>query len=368
MLERIRRYFKPDTKRRAVFDWLRVFSCIGIIGLHVTVDRTDALGIGFEAFFRLWLPMFFLLSGVLILTSEEEESIGAFYLKRIKSVVIPFFIYGAYYTCWINQGHAILELPTAESAAQFIRLIPLSWQQTFEGIQYFHLWFMYEIIGLYLIMPFLKIALRAMNEKTLKILFLCLMIMMALQDYLPVFGRVLTIDNYFAKWLIYLILGYILMQDFAKRNYFWILVLGYFTYGMALRLKLLHFDIAERVGNYYDLSPHMILQVAGVFAAFMLLEPILSKWKPVNYVMNRLSKYTFGIYLIHGYIISWWGVHYGTSNGTVYGTLHTVLFVFLLSLAFAFVFDNVITFNAQRGFAWFVKAVSKKGKKKEETA
>ncbi len=356
----------PKENYRPIFDWMRLFSCIGIIGLHVTGDRNDPLGLHFEAFFRLWLPMFFLLSGVLILTSEKEEPIGRFYLKRVEKVVIPFFIYGAYYTCWINQGHAILELPTKESFLNAISLIPLSWQQTFTGIQYFHLWFMYEIIGLYLIMPFLKKGLQAMNEKMLKIMCLLILILMACTDYLPLVGLSFTVDNYFAYWILYLIVGYALMQEFSKRNYVWIAFFGFFVYIQALRLKLLHFDVAEKIGNYYDLSPHMILQVAGLFALFMLLEKVLTRWKPLNIIVHFLAKYTLGIYLIHGYIISWWGVHYGTSNGTVYGTLHSVFFVFLLSLAFALVFVTLITFNAQRGIRAFVNAVSRRKKIAEQ--
>ncbi|MBQ7506773.1 MAG: acyltransferase [Lachnospiraceae bacterium] len=345
---------------RPIFDWLRLISCIGIIGLHVTGDRSDPLGIYFQGFFRLWLPMFFLLSGVLILTAKKEENIGGFYLKRVERVVIPFFIYGAYYTCWINQGHAILEVPTQESLLNALRLIPTSWQQTFTGLQYFHLWFMYEIIGLYILMPFLKKGLQAMSDRMLRILMVVILVMMACQDYLPLVGLEFSVDNYFAYWVLYLILGYILMKEFSKRWYVWIAFFGFFTWVQSIRLKLTHYELTEKIGNYFDLSPHMIISVAGTFALFMLLEKVLTKSRIVNRVVHFLAKYTLGIYLIHGYIISWWGVHYGTSNGTVFGTLHTLFFVFLLSLCFALVFDTLITFNAMRGFRWFVNKISEK--------
>ena len=347
---------KAETaSRRPVFDWMRLISCIGIIGLHVTGDRSDPLGLFFEAFFRLWLPMFFLLSSVLILTSEREEGVGAFYLKRAEKVVVPFFLYGTYYTCWINQGHRVLELPTWESLKHAVSLIPLSWQQTFVGIQYFHLWFMYEIIGLYLIMPFLRKGLRSLDDGTYQKLLVVAFVLMACTDYLPVFGLSFTVDNYFAYWIVYLILGVGLCRDFCRRNYPWIVVIGGYAYLMSLRLKLLHFDVAERVGNYYDLSPHMMLQVAGVFAAFLLLEKGIGRFPRLNRVIAWMGRYTLGVYLIHGYVISWWGANHGTSNGTVYGTLHTLAVVFVCSFAFALVFDTLLTFPAQRGFRAFVR-------------
>ena len=96
----------------------------------------------------------------------------------------------------------------------------------------------------------------------------------------------------------------------------------------------------------------MILQVAG-----LLLEPLIDRLKIVNIVISRLARYTLGVYLIHGYIVSWWSFSYGTSSGTIQGTFHTLFWVTLLSFAFALVFDNLITFNLQRLFRLIVNAV-----------
>ena len=84
-----KKYIEIPEGHRSIFDFLRVISCIGIIGLHVTGDRTEPLGLFMEAVFRISLPMFFLLSGVLILTSKKEMKIGAFYLYRFEKIGIP---------------------------------------------------------------------------------------------------------------------------------------------------------------------------------------------------------------------------------------------------------------------------------------
>lgn len=348
------KYIGIPEGHRSIFDFLRVISCIGIIGLHVTGDRTDTLGLFFEQCFRISLPMFFLLSGVLILTSEKELKIGAFYLNRFEKIGIPMIIYAFYYSCWINLGHPILELPTAQSAAAFVGLMPSAISWNLAGPQYFHTWFLYEIVGIYLVMPFVKKGLNAMSDGYLKALAAVILVMMSCTDYLTAFGQGFYISNYFAFWIIYPIFGYMLMQEFSKRHYRGIAVFGAVFFAGAFLAKVLFPGFTGRIANYYDLAPHMIFTVCGAFALVMLLEKPLTRFRWWNVVMKRLSRYTFGIYLIHGYIISWWSVHQGTSNGTVFGTIRSIAGVFLLSLLFTLVFDNLITFPLEKLFHFCV--------------
>ncbi len=83
-------------KHRYIFDYIRLLSCMAVIGGHVIGASAGILGNGLSATFRPSLPMFFLLTGVLNLTSKRDESVGKFYLKRFESIVIPAFMYGMY--------------------------------------------------------------------------------------------------------------------------------------------------------------------------------------------------------------------------------------------------------------------------------
>lgn len=65
-----------------------------------------------ENAFRIGLPMFFIMSGLLNVTKEHEEPLGQYYQKTFKKLVLPFFIYALYYTGWLFQGQKILAVPT----------------------------------------------------------------------------------------------------------------------------------------------------------------------------------------------------------------------------------------------------------------
>ena len=66
---------KKISKREPIYDFIRVFACICVIGIHCTKNLL------FESISRIGLPMFTFLSGVLILNSNDE-SISTFYFKR----------------------------------------------------------------------------------------------------------------------------------------------------------------------------------------------------------------------------------------------------------------------------------------------
>ena len=77
-------------KREIIYDFIRVISCFLVIGIHSTDlikissqigSHTWWIGNLIQAIVRIGLPMFALLSGVLILKSKEQK-VSAFYFKR----------------------------------------------------------------------------------------------------------------------------------------------------------------------------------------------------------------------------------------------------------------------------------------------
>jgi surface polysaccharide O-acyltransferase-like enzyme len=99
------------------------------------------------------VPLFVMISGSLLLTKQEPVSI--FFKKRFVKVVIPFFvwvvIYLAFRMFYDGESHSII-----------------SWIGIMiNGPTYYHLWFLYMLIGLYAITPLLRVFLDKANQKEL---------------------------------------------------------------------------------------------------------------------------------------------------------------------------------------------------------
>ena len=359
MKDKIRKYFEIPKSRRMIYDYIRVLACIGIIGLHATGDRNDLVGVSFETLSRIALPMFVLLSGVLVLGSAKSESYFKFYGKRFVKIVIPYLIYGAVYFGWVHAGHTIPESITWDKLAEAIKRIPVSIRLSLEEPLYFHLWFMMMIIGFYVVAPFIKKGIKALDEKDLKMLFAVMIIVYAAIDYFPLKGYHIGIINFFPEWMIYFLAGYIISQFEKKRPYLiFSAVMG--VLATILMFSWKYFSPDTISGNFYDLAPHMMIATCGGYSLMILLEPYITKCKWLNWIIMKLSKYTFSIYMIHGIILT---NHDYANPGivmTVGGTLTQVFVVFFRCIIFAVIFDNLITFNIQR-IIYFIDGKIRKG-------
>ena len=83
-------------KMESIYDYIRVISCIFVIGIHAS----DGV------IYRIGLPMFTFLSGVLILNSKDEK-IGEFYFKRFIKVIIPLYLYSMFYVFMWEYNHSL---------------------------------------------------------------------------------------------------------------------------------------------------------------------------------------------------------------------------------------------------------------------
>ena len=356
--EKIKEYFDIPESRKIIYDYIRTISCIGIICLHVTGDRSDLVGVIFETLSRVSLPMFVLLSGLLILGSKKVESYPSFYYKRFLKVVVPYLIYGAIYIGWVYEGHGIPEMITIQELKTLIRLIPYSIQLNLLETPYFHLWFMFMIFGFYVVAPFLKKGLSAFDFNDLKWLFLVMLIVYGTIDYLPTIGINIGFNVFFPNWIIYFLAGYIMSRIEDKKMHICLSIIGILSLLLMFYWKMFHPGIP--CGNFYDLAPHMMLAVCGCYSLFILLQPYITKIKIINWIIMKISNYTFSIYMLHGVVLTGYVNTHPGYNLTVLGTIRETLTVFLICLMFVIIFDNLITKNIQRLIDLPIQLIKKK--------
>lgn len=282
------------TGTRSVYlDAVRVIACLVVIIQHAPLPGEGAVAHGAflvlnSYFAAVCVPLFFMVSGALLLPCSENASAFGYLKKRIAKILFPTVCFTLLYI-FIGEnvkGGGKNLLPTLLS-------IPLSAQG--HGV----LWFMYTLTGLYLLVPVISPWLRRVSKRELEF-YLILWLITLLYPYL---GRGLAV-NAGNTGILYYFTGY--------AGYF---LLGHYMHKYSLPLKLLlpfavlalplpainkwlgwNFDFYEA---FWYLSAPVAVMTATVFA---LVKKYLAKRQlqtSVSKPLTLVSNLSFGIYLIH---------------------------------------------------------------------
>ncbi|MHB8061044.1 MAG: acyltransferase [Ruminiclostridium sp.] len=296
-------------------DVLRVLSMLSVVFLH-TAAGSLRVNLGshlwhfsnvFTAIMSTSVPIFFMLSGAMLLSNSKTASIAYTYKKRLPKALVPFIIWSlvavAYYgIIGINSDGNISD---ALHRLKNIVNTPTT----------VHLWFMYALIPLYLLSPILKKLVDCMSMKLVKY---CLFLWFTFSSLLPTLSSLVpsTIRPFFVinkEYSMNFLNGYI--------GYF---LLGYYllNYKNKMSIKMLScivvFDTAIiSVGSWYKtMATGEYSEIFKVYSRafvlilsisiFLLVKELLSKYPlkqlPIN-IVKFLSSLSFGVYLMHNLLI-----------------------------------------------------------------
>jgi surface polysaccharide O-acyltransferase-like enzyme len=337
-----------ERKLSVPVDLIRTVAIIAVIILHATNDATS---FNPEAPFEVWrwwivnvyqsmsrlgVPLFVMLSGTLLLQPAKlGEPLGNFFKKRWARIGLPFLFWGAAYFVW--DFFANPETFTSSSIIQGILSGP-----------YFHFWYLYMLIGLYLFTPILRIVVAHANRKLIRY-FLIVWLLGAILVPLPgLFGAYHLDSNIFIipLWVGYFVLGLYLLKVQVRRS----TLLAFLLLGLTLTAVGTYFMAANFGGaltyffqDYF--SPTMILASA---ALFMLLNTFQapsnkteSRHPKVSWILRKISENTLPLYLLHVMIIE--SLQRGYLGFTLSSnTMNSIIEVPLISVATLFICLAVI--------------------------
>lgn len=259
-------------------DLIRTVAIVGVILLHSANDLTNQQMNSFEiirwntvtvyqSIGRLGVPLFLLLTGALLLQpSKLNEPIGYFFKKRLARIGLPFIFWGAIYFAWdFLVIHKIYDVPiTTNNIIQGILTGP-----------YYQFWYLYMLLGLYLLTPLLRVLVAHASRDLMKYLLVLWFLgaavvpTIALVTPLQLDTNVLTITGYVG----YFILGAYLLTLQVSRSKLALLT----TVGIALT-AVGTYVIAATVGGtemYYFqgyLSPTLILAACSLFMLLIAMQ------------------------------------------------------------------------------------------------
>lgn len=279
------------------FDYLRILATFCVLVLHVTSGATGAdfytriprgewlFGESINAFTRFAVPVFFMLSGAMLL--DERRSFRA--AKSIIRVGIPLIAWSIVYIIWTQRGAGPLSMLAALPG--IIR-----------GPVMFHLWFVYAIIGLYLLIPVLrKLTVRG-NERMVGYAVLLWVIFMVLLPFVrKTTGFGIGVDiGFFSSAVGYALLGW-LLNSVAVRAYARFAVPAFIIGWVwaALGTWRLTALAGGRLDEYHHFNnaPGVLLMSAAVFVLFRVGGE-QGRFRESS-VISTLSKLSFAFYLAH---------------------------------------------------------------------
>ena len=299
-----------ERKLSVPVDLIRTIAIIAVIVLHATREATS---FDPQAPFEIWrwwivdiyqsmsrigVPLFVMLSGALLLQPYKTESLSAFFKKRWARIGLPFLFWGVAYFAW--RVFANNEVFTSSSILQ---------SALAEPYPYFHFWYLYMLVGLYLLTPILRIVVAHIDRKTFKYFIVVWLLGPLFVTILNLFGYSLDTNLLTIPWWAgYYMLGIYLLDVRVRRS----TLMGLLILGVASTVAGTYVMAATIGGTstYFFqeyFSPTMILASVALFLLLNTFQAPSNQTEPhhpkISWLLRKISENTLPIYLLHVMII-----------------------------------------------------------------
>lgn len=335
-------------EERTIFlDYLRVFSTFAVMILHISAQNFRVADVNsfawqtfnvYDSMVRWAVPVFVMISGSLFL--NRDISTKQLYSKYILRLTVSFLFWSLLYS-FIKGGSVLSRLSAIVHG-------------------HYHMWFILMMIGLYMCIPIIKPIVQsdyiAKYYLLLSFVFtfavpelLCLT-----DDFGPefiaksahsIYSSITTMNMHIVMgYVSYYILGYYLFKtELIRKQRIGIYVLGLF--GLAVTIALdsaVALKTQQPCTNYYgNFNVNVLLMAIAVFTLFKYG---VFQNNTINNIMRKLSKYSFGAYLIHAMVIDLLNNYFGINTlsfNPVVSVIVLGLFVFIVSFCASALLNQV---------------------------
>lgn len=330
---------EEKAKRIEYIDLLRILSALAVVFLHVSAQNWSIFKVEtlawdicnlYDSLVRWAVPVFVMISGTLLLSKEYK--LKDLYFRKILRIITAFIFWSFIYVLLFHQ-----DLSKMQMIQNFL-------------IGHHHMWFLFMICGLYMLVPFLK---KISSSKKLTEYYIILSIIFT--GILPLISNILLDFNFFYignainynlskvgllfGYTGYFLLGYYLKEnDISKNKRKIIYILGIFGYiftTLMTRITSLRYGRAN-IAYYNELYLNVFLEAIAVF--------VFAKYNfKTNKIINGIAKCCFGIYLVHVIFLNKlaeFGLNTGSFNALISIPAISIL-VFVLSLLSSWIINKI---------------------------
>lgn len=306
-------FFMNAKKRNLSYDIIRIVALFMIVMVHVSAymviffpdtDKPEWLvGNIFNGLARAGVPMFVLLSGALLLREDKPTDAKKFYKKNLLTMVFLavgwIVAYGLFY--------AVL-LPLAEGNPVHGKNF-FDFLVSFKGSEYPHLWYMLMVIGLYLMIPVLRLFVKRENKKYIQGLIIVAVIVQFAARTADLFtvDAAVSVSSFLTKFHLepmtgfigYLLIGWYLNEYTLKKQTRIVL----YAAGIAALVisTLVVYRSINEVGQIRDYMYSELSLPALLYgcALFVFIQSVCKNKCTQHRLTATMSDCTFGVYLFH---------------------------------------------------------------------
>ena len=289
-----------EKPRSLALDCSRIIAVLFVVMIHTAMhfvkfeinSLSYLYGNIFDGLARAGVPLFVMVSGALMLDEKKEIPVKKVFSKYILNVVLLFVSWSFIYMIWTTTK-SILEGNSVGFGSIIKELISGG----------FHMWYLIMIIGLYLIIPILKLFVK--KENSGKIAYIILVSLLftffpVLLTCLSEFSRVFNLAygqlarfeyGFIGVFATYFITGWYVNHIGVKYKKI--------VYLLAVISVLFIIVLVQLTGNHSEVySNSNILVYLYSLGIFTFINDICRN-KVSPGIVKQLSNLTFGVYIIH---------------------------------------------------------------------
>ena len=320
-------------KQHIIFlDYVRIVACLMVMLVHSsenfygadpTVGMAGNVSMLANESNRFWVafydggvsrtavPLFFMVSAFLLVPMRPQQTMTTFYRRRFMRILPPFITFLLLYSLLPLLWGGM----TWQQSLMDLNILPFNFP-SMAG----HLWFMYPLISLYIIIPVVSPWLQQSSARD-ELIFLGFF---AFTTFIPWLHRFVSPElwgecfwnQFSAFWYCSGYLGYLVLAHYIRFHLQW-------SRGRRLRLGLLFFLVGAAFtawsfwwkgvpGQYIETpllewswefcTPNVLCATFGIFLLFTCISP--SQRQKRQHICESLAKLTFGMYLMHMFFLA----------------------------------------------------------------
>ena len=291
-----------EQQRKEYLDILRALATIGVIVIHVSSNNWFGY-IGsfnwtvftvYEGITRISVPIFFMISGSLLLSKIYS-------IKKIYYKIFRLFIFLLFWSF-------IYKLIALRSDGNLLHKLSTAINDIINGNTQVHLWFVYAIIGLYIITPALSVFVNNCKKNDLFYAIIICFVLGSLCEFSNQFQILVFFNNnmnkiksgYAIGYIGYFLLGYYLDKydiTVVKRYIFYIsgVISTFFTIALVIYDCIYYQNFVERFWSYF--MPFIAISSCAWFIFIKNIFPKLNH--AICSLLKNISDKSLGIYAVH---------------------------------------------------------------------
>lgn len=287
----------PNKVRMVWIDKLRVISMIAVIIIHVTANTIETFGLSGTAekiFFIIKhlcffsIGIFIMISGAMFL--NRNITVKDMFKKYISKIFIALIVFGAIYST--------IEIFFIEKKLN-LNYIPQIIIKIITGDLWAHMWYLYLIIGIYMVTPIIRAITQNINESVLKYLMGILFIFKFLvSDISYIFNINIAFNIEISAFLLYYIYGYYITNFEVSKKYTY----SSYILGIASFVIIAILAFFNKYMGLITYTSSLVFLCSN--AIFLFIKNRKEKKQKIDNFIVSLGTCSFGIYLVHQFFIN----------------------------------------------------------------